>query len=79
MTPTDRREFLKKLAKGAAYAGPVIVSMAAPTDLAGQGKSSQHMTHVDPAPSTAPPTRSPFPPPPGSKKAPGTEGPPLRR
>jgi hypothetical protein len=76
MTPTDRREFLKKLAKGAVYAGPVIVSMAAPTDVTGQGKSSQHHTHPDLAPGAAPPTRSPFPPPPGSKTPPGTEGPP---
>ena len=30
---TDRREFLKKLAKGTAYAAPVIYTMATPRDL----------------------------------------------
>ena len=40
MTQVDRRAFLKKLAKGAAYTAPVVYSMAAPVDLLGQGQSS---------------------------------------
>lgn len=42
MTEQDRREFLKKLAKSAAYSTPVIYSLATPVELAGQGKGSQH-------------------------------------
>lgn len=42
MTGHDRRAFLKKLAKGAAYSAPAIVSMSAPVDLVGQGQSSEH-------------------------------------
>ncbi|NIM49628.1 MAG: hypothetical protein GTN62_05340 [Gemmatimonadales bacterium] len=43
MTEQARREFLKKLAKAAAYTAPVVYSLAAPIDLVGQGgKSSQH-------------------------------------
>jgi hypothetical protein len=42
MSNEDRREFLKKLAKGTAYAAPVVHSLAAPLDLVGQGSSSQH-------------------------------------
>ena len=52
MTLTDRREFLKKLAKGAVYAVPVVVSLAAPVDVAGQGGSSQHHSHLQAAPTT---------------------------
>ena len=40
MTQVDRRAFLRKLAKGAAYTAPVVYSMAAPVDLIGQGQSS---------------------------------------
>ena len=40
MTQVDRRAFLRKLAKGAAYTAPVVYTMAAPVDLIGQGKSS---------------------------------------
>lgn len=40
MTQVNRRAFLKKLAKGAAYSAPVVYSMAAPVDLLGQGMSS---------------------------------------
>lgn len=40
MTTDDRRAFLKKLAKGAAYSAPVVYSMAAPLGLSGQGGSS---------------------------------------
>lgn len=40
MSQTDRRAFLRKLAKSAAYSAPVVYSMAAPLDLIGQGKSS---------------------------------------
>ena len=40
MTQVDRRAFLRKLAKSAAYTAPVVYSMAAPVDLLGQGMSS---------------------------------------
>jgi hypothetical protein len=42
MTDQDRREFLKKLAKTAAYAAPVVYSLAAPVELIGEGMSSVH-------------------------------------
>ena len=42
MSQEDRRAFLKKLAKGTVYAAPVVHSLAAPLDLVGQGKSSEH-------------------------------------
>ncbi len=42
MTEQDRREFLKRLAKAAAYTAPVVYSLAAPIDLIGQGQSSKH-------------------------------------
>jgi hypothetical protein len=43
MTQHDRREFLKKLARTAAYTAPVVYSLAAPVELIGQGgKSSEH-------------------------------------
>jgi hypothetical protein len=53
MTDQDRREFLKKLAKTAAYTAPVVYSLAAPIELVGQGASSEHK-HV-----TAPATQQP--------------------
>lgn len=40
MAQENRRAFLRKLAKGAAYSAPVVYSMAAPVDLLGQGMSS---------------------------------------
>ncbi|MCZ6915770.1 MAG: hypothetical protein O7I93_03245 [Gemmatimonadetes bacterium] len=40
MRSHDRREFLKKLATGAVYTAPVMVSLAAPPALAGQGMPS---------------------------------------
>lgn len=43
MTQEDRRKFLKKLAKGAVYSAPAIVSMAAPVELVGRRvQASQH-------------------------------------
>lgn len=63
---SDRREFLKKLAKGAVYAAPVMHSIAAPVDLLGQGQSSQHK-HQSTTTATPPPGPSAFPPPPGSQ------------
>ena len=64
----SRRDFIKKMAKGAAYVAPVVITMTAPTDLAGQGKSSQHKHHHGGGNSPSPgvtPSSSPFPPPPG--------------
>ena len=70
----DRRAFLKKLARGAAYAAPTIISFAAPVELLGQGESSQHkQTHLvapsepsaplqDPPWKEPPPGRTPPPP-----------------
>lgn len=48
MTKHTRREFLMALARRAAYAAPVIVSLSAPHDLLGQGSSSQHKAHAAP-------------------------------
>ena len=55
MTEHDRREFLKKLAKTAAYTVPVVYSLAAPIELVGQGMSSVHMG----APATQQPSTEP--------------------
>lgn len=44
MTGESRRDFIKKLAAGAAYTAPVVLTMSAPRDLAGQGMSSEHHT-----------------------------------
>ena len=44
MTEQDRREFLKKLAKTAVYTAPVVYSLAAPIELMGGGKASEHHT-----------------------------------
>lgn len=40
---SSRREFLVKLAKGAAYTAPVVVSMAAPESLMAQASVSHKM------------------------------------
>jgi len=67
MTTEDRRAFLRKLAKGAAYSAPVVYSMAAPLDLVGQGKSSEHKHEHEQGHDSGDPAlpTSPFPPPPG--------------
>lgn len=67
MNAEDRRSFLKRLAKGAAYTAPVIQSFAAPADLIGQGmpsgkKQKAATFQPDPAPSpwnAAPPGKQP--------------------
>ena len=41
VTQADRREFLRKLAGGAAYAAPVVYSMAAPMDVVAQSGKGQ--------------------------------------
>ena len=43
MHDDERREFLKKLAKSAVYAAPVIKSFAVPAELLGQGMASGMM------------------------------------
>jgi hypothetical protein len=68
-----RREFLKKIARGAAYAAPVITTFAVAPDLLGQATSLPgHMhTHSPPAPATPAETPGPAPSdkhPPPSKK-----------
>lgn len=52
MTEHDRREFLKQLAKTAAYTVPVVYSLAAPVELSGQ--ASQHKHTASGATQTAP-------------------------
>ncbi|HEX9901008.1 MAG TPA: hypothetical protein VGC81_17405 [Candidatus Methylomirabilis sp.] len=58
MNTEDRRSFLKRLAKRAAYAAPAIQSFAAPGDLVGQGQSSAKKPPTaagfDPAPASSP-------------------------
>jgi hypothetical protein len=77
MSNEDRREFIKKLAKGTAYAAPVVHSLAAPLDLVGQGKSSQHKKN--PAALAAPGSGSITQqqqigaPPPGERPPPGSQ------
>lgn len=63
MSSDDRREFLKKLAKTAIYSAPVVHSFAAPVDLLGQGKSSEHKhqhQHGPPAPPPSPAGTAPW-------------------
>ncbi|MGD2136183.1 MAG: twin-arginine translocation signal domain-containing protein, partial [Gemmatimonadales bacterium] len=42
MGEQDRRDFLKRLAKAAAYAAPVVHSLAAPADVLGQAWTEHH-------------------------------------
>lgn len=42
MSEERRREFLKRLAKGAVYAAPVIRTMSAPLEVVAQGQSTSH-------------------------------------
>ena len=68
MSSEDRRAFIKKLAQGTAYAAPVVHSLAAPLDLVGQGKASEHKKEWEvgaPAAQESVQGTSPFPPPPG--------------
>ncbi len=68
MSSEDRRAFIKKLAQGTAYATPVVHSLAAPLDLVGQGKGSEHKKEWQaeaPASQESLQGTSPFPPPPG--------------
>lgn len=68
---TDRRAFLKSLARGAAYAAPVVASFGVPLRAIGQGTSSQHKPSKAPAPAAA---TQPAPiggPAPGSQPPPG--------
>jgi len=64
MSIEDRREFIKQLARGTAYAAPVVHSLAAPLDLVGQSKASEHKKEWQ-TPAPASQSTSPFPPPPG--------------
>lgn len=77
MTAADRREFLKKLAKTALYAAPVIHSMSAPTALVAQGSSSQHKAMASPydAGAGSTPTRQPGGVAPGDRPPPGQDKP----
>lgn len=75
----SRRDFLLKLAKGAAYAAPVVASMSAPERLLAQVSPSQKMGGMAMGKGkpnavsgfTADPTLAP-----GSKTAPWTVAPP---
>ena len=76
MSREDRREFIKKLAKGTAYAAPVVHSLAAPLDLVGQGQSSQHKkTNTVAAPGAGGITQQQQigAPPPGDRRPPGSQ------
>ena len=69
MVNKDRRDFLKRLAKGAVYAAPVVVSMAAPVHLVGQGMGASMMMGMGMGMGMGmPDVVDPFPPPPGRKK-----------
>lgn len=81
MTDHDRREFLKRLAKTAAYSAPVMYSLAAPIELVGQGQSASHKhQHRDPWASPQqqqpqqplPPNPAPGGPPPWEQPPPGS-------
>ena len=67
MSEKNRREFLKQLAKGTAYAAPVVYTLAAPIEVAGQGGSMKKGggSGGSSSTSTSTSTTSPFPPPPG--------------
>lgn len=82
MSAHDRREFLRKLAKTAAYAAPVVVSLAAPIELVGQGDSpSKKEGHWhppgqgSPTKQTLPPNPQPGGPPPWQQPPPGSRRP----
>jgi hypothetical protein len=87
MSQEDRRAFLKKLAKGTVYAAPVVHSLAAPLDLVGQGKSSEHKRERGSRAATASPGGSSVTqqtdigaPPPGQQPPPGQPNrPPFQR
>lgn len=72
---SDRRAFLKLLARGAVYAAPVVASFTVPAPSAGQGTSSQHksMGAEPPATQQSTPWDAPAPgqqPPPGGRARP---------
>lgn len=67
MSQLERRAFLRKLAKGAAYTAPVVYSMAAPVDLIGQGMSSGKGGGKDMIKTTGGGATQFVPPPPGSR------------
>ena len=75
MKPEDRRAFLKKLAKGAAYTAPVVHSLAAPLEVLGQGKSFSHK-HQGGGNLVAPTDPGLGGQPPGAQPAPGDTPPP---
>lgn len=76
MSHESRREFLKRLAHGTVYAAPLVITVAAPPGLAGQGKASQHKPPgVSNLQTQQAPGESPYPPPPGRTPPPGTEPP----
>ncbi|MFC1639273.1 hypothetical protein ACFL3B_00760 [Gemmatimonadota bacterium] len=73
MTQADRREFLRKLAGGAAYSAPVVYSMVAPMDVVAQsgkggsqGSAKGHGKDPDGA-TTGMSGMSSFVPPPGGR------------
>jgi hypothetical protein len=74
MTEHDRREFLKKLAKTAAYAAPVVYSLAAPLELIGAQMDMGHGSEMMMAPAAAGQSE-----PAGSEKAPGSQPAPWER
>lgn len=52
MNPEDRREFIKKIAKGMVYSAPVIASLAAPKPVMASHKPGHIMGGMMSAPAT---------------------------
>ena len=70
---TDRREFLRRMAAGAAFVAPVVHTLVAPRGLTAQGSSNtgkgggggtggggKNMLTVEPQGSTAPGSKAPW-------------------
>jgi hypothetical protein len=91
----DRRRVIKAIVKGVVYSAPLVVSMAAPAGLMGQGPSGMMMTFCDyfptlcmifgggsggaAAPRMSSPTPPPPTPPPPTPPSPGQANPPPGR
>jgi hypothetical protein len=77
MTEERRRAFLKRLAKGAVYAAPVIRTMSAPLEVVAQGQSTSHKNdHGGPRSGSSAGGSGLGGPPPGTQPPPGSTPPP---
>lgn len=80
MTRHDRREFLKRLAQGTAYAAPIIYSMVLPERLMASHKPSHQPPGMGAAVLAEPtPTGDPIAPSPATEPAPWDAPPPGSR